>query len=319
MALRPPLRVVCALAGAAVLGAASGVACGSSARPTYAEGGDAPATEPAGGSFAGDASSRDDGGAVDGPCPDVDVLFVVDNSGSMADKQARLAASFPGFASAILTRLPSARSVHVGVVATSAYYDGKPGGCLVTKTSGPQSTNAACLAGAPYLDARQPDFAARFACVAKVGSGGDDDEVPMKSLLGALSAANAQPGGCNAGFLRPEALLVVVVITDEDDVRDADCDPFSAQGTCGSGGTPAEWAKAVIDAKGGHPENVVVLSLLSRTAGTCSNAPTVNLASFTKRFPTHAIGDVCEAAYDGFFASSLPVVDRACASFVPPR
>ncbi len=312
-----PMRLALLASCSAVLVVAL-AACGSEARVPFTED-DASTTEPTspGGAFAGEAGAKSD--ASDAPCPDVDVLFVVDNSGSMADKQARLASSFPGFASAILTRLPSAKSIHVGVVATSRYYSGRPGGCLVTTTSGPQSTNAACVVGTPYLDARQPDFASRFACVAKVGSGGDDDEIPMKNLLGALSTENNAPSGCNAGFLRPEALLVVVVITDEDDVRDADCDPFTGGGTCGSGGTPEEWAETVVAAKGGHPENVVVLSLVSRTAGACSNAVTVNVSSFTKRFPTHAIGDVCDAAYDAFFAGSLPVVDKACASFVPPR
>jgi hypothetical protein len=249
----------------------------------------------------------------------VDILFVIDNSGSMADKQQRLASSFPGFADVIQKRLPSAKTIQVGVVASSAYYTAAPGACLVKTTSGPDSTNTTCRVGAPYLDARDPAFAGRFACVAKVGAGGDSDEIPMKNLLGALDAKNVAPSGCNAGFSRPDALLVLVIITDEDDVKESDCDPFSGTGTCGSGGTPAEWAAAVVAAKGGHPENVVVLSLVSRKIGVCSNTVTVNVTSFTHAFQQGFVGDVCDATYDGFFAKALPLVDQACASFVPPR
>lgn len=142
----------------------------------------------------------------------------------------------------------------------------------------------------------------------------------MKNLMGALDPKNLAPSGCNAGFLRPDALLVLVMISDEDDVRENDCDTMGTGGTCGSPGTPADWAATVVKAKGGHPENVMVLSLLSRKIGVCSNTVTVNLSSFTRRFdPNGFIGDVCDASYDKFFTDALPLLDKACVSFVPPR
>ncbi|MBS2018069.1 MAG: VWA domain-containing protein [Deltaproteobacteria bacterium] len=303
------------------------LACGSAERTAF-EGGD-PSGASSGTSSSGGVPATGLGEPAkpppsdgDKPCPNIDVLFVVDNSGSMADKQERLAKSFPGFANAIQTRLAGAKSVQVGVITSSAYYGATPGSCLVRTTSGPSSTNAPCLAASapPYLDGKDPTFAPSFACVAKVGAGGDSDETPMKNLLGALDPKNLGAGGCNAGFLRPDALLVLVMITDEDDVRDADCDSFTGGGTCGSPGTPDAWAAAVVKAKGGHPENVMVLSLLSRKIGVCSNTVTVNLSSFTKRFaPNGFVGDVCDASYDKFFGDALPLLDKACVSFVPPR
>ncbi|MBX3192134.1 MAG: VWA domain-containing protein [Labilithrix sp.] len=294
------------------------VACGSSREGFDETNAPAGSGSGPGAPSLGEQAKPDD--TPDKPCPNVDILFVVDNSGSMSDKQARLAASFPGFAAAIQSRLSGAKSVQVGVIASSAYYGSAPGSCLIKATSGPESTKATCLTDTPWLDSRDPSFASRFACVAKVGAGGDNDEIPMKNLLGAIDAKNVAPSGCNAGFLRPDALLVVVMISDEDDVREADCDATMFQGTCGSGGTPEDWAKKVVAAKGGHPENVMVLSLLSRKAGVCSNMVNVNLASFTRRFDKNGfVGDVCDATYDGFFASALPLVDRACVSFVPPR
>lgn len=294
------------------------VGCGSSTRtspaPTAVDGG---ATNAGADIVADDASA--DGAARPG-CPNVDVLFVIDNSGSMADKQARLAASFPGFASAIASRLPSAKTVHVGVVTTSAYYGAAPQACLVRTTSGPSSTQATCLTTTSFLDGHDASFAPSFACIAKVGAGGDDDEKPIRGLLGALDPANNAPGGCNAGFGRPDAILVAVLISDEDDVKESDCDPSLGTGTCGSGGTPDEWAAKLVALRGGHPENVVVLSLLAPSGASCANAPTVNLAAFTHRFGARgAISDVCAPSYDGFFAASLPLLDQACTDFVPPK
>ncbi|MBK6695386.1 MAG: VWA domain-containing protein [Myxococcales bacterium] len=292
-------------------------ACGSSARDPNAAGrlpdGGAAATSDFVPSEAGPASA--DGGV----CPNVDVLFVVDNSGSMADKQARLAQSFPGFAAALQKRLPAAKSVHVGVVSTSAYYAGAPQECLIRKTEGPASSASQCLPAGAFLTTGESDFASRFACVAKVGAGGDDDETPMKSLLGALSDKTNAPSGCNAGFSRRDALLIVVLITDEDDVRESDCDPTTFSGTCGSGGDPDAWAQTVIAHKGGHKENVLVLSLVSKKSGDCSNVIGANVSAFTHRFGQNGfVGDVCSATYDKFFEDALPLFDQACTTFVPP-
>jgi hypothetical protein len=305
------------------------VACGTSARNPLGDGTSKPGADA--GDLLGDGGVRPGADGGGGVCPDVDILFVIDNSGSMADKQQRLANSFPGFAKAIQARMPAATSVQVGVVSTSAYYGkyptfSKPIECLVTATDGPQSTNAACLdeKGPHYLDGLAPGFATSFQCVAKLGSGGDDDEKPMKALLGAADPANAAPGKCNAGFARKDALLVVVVITDEDDARDPACqDAFPPAGTsCGSGGDPDAWYAKLVSFKGGHPENVLVLSLLSRSntqtnPGYCANGNTTRVLAFTNRFAKNGlVGDVCDASYDAFFTKALPVFDQACAGYV---
>ncbi|MFO0673496.1 MAG: vWA domain-containing protein [Polyangiaceae bacterium] len=312
--LPPDMRLVSLLGSFALLV----VGCGTSTRSAApssvtADGGGAEATA----IIDDDAAARSEPRAA---CPNVDVLFVIDNSGSMADKQARLAASFPGFANAIASRLPSAKTVHVGVVTTSAYYGASPQACLVRETSGPSSTQAKCLTQTSFLDGHDASFAPAFACIAKVGAGGDDDEKPIRGLLGALDPTNNGAGACNAGFARPDAILVVVIISDEDDVKDGDCDPTMGTGTCGSGGTPDEWKQQLVALRGGHPENVVVLSLLAPSGATCANAPTVNLAAFTHRFGARgAVGDGGAPSYDAFFSASLPLLDQACSDFVPPK
>lgn len=266
----------------------------------------------------------DGGGEVAG-CPDVDVLFVIDDSGSMADQQDSLIASFPGFVDGIRTRLRSAQSVHIGVVTTENYAGNPPAcreiGSLITQTAGPESSNRVCgpfASGASWLDSRDPLLAERFACVGKVGAGGDSDERVARALMNALDPARNAPGACNAGFSRPDSLLVVVLITDEDDVADG-CDGSGTCASYGSGGTSSEWYQAVVAARGGRAENIVVLSLIGRALDNpCGATPAARLLGFTNRFaPNNLIGDVCAASYDRFFLDALPVVSDACERWIP--
>jgi hypothetical protein len=267
----------------------------------------------------------DDGGAAVAGCPDVDVLFVIDDSGSMADQQDSLIASFPGFVNSMRTQLRSAQSVHVGVVTTEDYA-ANPAACrtigsLVTQTGGPSSSNRVCgpfQSGRAWIDATDPALADRFACIGKVGAGGDSDERVARSLMNALAPARNAAGACNAGFSRPDSLLVIVIITDEDDVPDG-CDGTGTCMTYGSGGTSAEWYQSVVASRGGRADNIVVLSLIARSINnTCGATPAARLLGFSNRFaPNTFIGDVCAANYDSFFADALPVVSDACERWVP--
>jgi hypothetical protein len=261
-------------------------------------------------------------------CRDVDVLFVIDNSASMADNQDSLIRSFPGFIGAIREHLAFATSVHIGVVTTDAYRDNDAScreiGDLVTNTGGISSSMSSCgpfASGGRYLDASEPDLDAKFACIAKVGAGGDDDERAARALLDAVDPARNAPGSCNAGFIRPDSLLVVVIITDEDDVMDGcdGSDPFGGCMSYGSGGLPDDWVAELVADRGGIADNIVVLSLLGRRADNpCGAVVAARLLGFARRFDDQGfVGDVCAESYDSFFAEALPIIDRACASYVP--
>lgn len=259
-------------------------------------------------------------------CPGVDILFVIDNSGSMADQQQSLVASFPGFITAVQTQLGGAKSYHIGVTTTDIYPDNAPNcieiGDLVTQTGGPSASNMNCqpfTSGTRYLDETEPDLGAKFACMGLVGTGGSSDERPMRGLLNALKPENNAPGGCNALFSRPEALLVVVIITDEDDVKDG-CDNDDVCMAYGSGGDKNSWYDELLSYRNGVAENIVVLALIGRKLDNpCAATPASKLLGFTNLFAERGfIGDVCAADYAPFFADALPVIDQACQHWVPP-
>jgi len=253
-------------------------------------------------------------------CRAVDVLFVIDDSGSMADQQASLIASFDGFVAGMREELGGAPSLHVGVVTTDAYRDNEAGcreiGDLVTETGSIGGSNRACgpfVSGGRYLT-QDDDLSTDFACVAQVGTGGDDDERAARAVLNAIDPSRP----CNAGFIREDALLVVVIITDEDDVRDG-CSDDGFGERCesyGSGGRGDEWLAELSTIR--DPESVVMMTLLGeRLDNSCGAVVAARLLGFARRFGESGhVGDVCAESYDEFFREALPIIGEACVNLI---
>jgi hypothetical protein len=165
------------------------------------------------------------GGKGDGPgggdptvrasCEHVDVVIAVDNSGSMAKEQQALRdVAFPAFASA-LRDVAAVADFRVGVLDACS----RPASF---HTRG-RTTDCRFAGGRVWMDASSPALESEFSCVANIDSrdaecsGDDDDEQPVTAATAALEAEWAAPGKPNAGFLRDDAMLVVVAITDEDE------------------------------------------------------------------------------------------------------
>jgi len=58
-------------------------------------------------------------------CTAVDILFIVDNSGSMSAHQAALAERFPLFVDVMLATLPVGTSLHVGITTQGGFWTGE--------------------------------------------------------------------------------------------------------------------------------------------------------------------------------------------------
>src|SRR5262249_8144002 len=63
----------------------------------------------------------------------------------------------------------------------------------------------------------QGDIADVFSCIAQLGDQGCGFEHQLASVLRALGADGVAPPAQNNGFLRPDAYLQVVLVTNEDD------------------------------------------------------------------------------------------------------
>jgi hypothetical protein len=170
------------------------------------------------------------------PSSKVDILFMVDDSSSMTPLQLKLATGFKDFMTS-LENLPGGMpDLHIGVVSSSmgagrntsidscptggdqgALHDRPLGStCAQTAltdhfiavhtdaTSGQLVTN--------YGAASLPDA---FGCIAALGSSGCGFEHQLSSVRHALDPALAPP--VNAGFLRADAFLAVILVTNEDD------------------------------------------------------------------------------------------------------
>ena len=128
----------------------------------------------------------------------VDVLWIVDNSGSVNNERERLARQFDRFLSALVA---GRVDFHVGVTSTDLSFETGDGGRL----RGPVR----------FIDRSTPDPRGAFRAAVDFPM----SDVPLEEALAAMHLALSPPNsiGANAGFLRDEAALAVIVVSDEDD------------------------------------------------------------------------------------------------------
>jgi hypothetical protein len=161
------------------------------------------------------------------PHNDVDLLFVVDNSQGMAPKQQALTAAFPALVQALRAAPAGVPNLRLGVVSTDlGAFGSRVAECDHSGRGILQVGSTAC-ASAPAgrfmvsLDggARnnfKGDPADAFGClVQSLGTAGCSFEQPLAAARRALDVLD-QPIE-NEGFLRPGALLGLLIISDEDD------------------------------------------------------------------------------------------------------
>ena len=249
---------------------------------------------------------------LDDQCGQVDFLFVIDNSGSMGGEQASLVANFPAFINGIQTVLETVDSYQVGVVTTDAYTYNVPGcnnlSSLVVQTGGNDSSNMMC---GPYAEGNNymtemDDLATSFSCAAQVGTVGSASERAMQATVEAVTQIDGGPGQCNEGFIREDALLVIVIITDEPDNN--------------SPGTPMTWYDDILAAKLGFPENVVVVSIINTIGGGCPGGVATDMENFTTMWGDNGhVIPICAPDYGPGFDDAVAIIDVACENYMPPN
>ena len=276
-------------------------------------------------------------------CEKVDFLFIIDNSVSMSDQQAALIASFPGFMSTIQSTLSATSDYHIMVADTddetrctadncqtgdmgadtlciqaangyacNTQFDACDNliGAGVVHPAGDGASNMPCsiAGGNRYITEGESDLTATFSCMAQVGLAGHPAERPMDSLVAAMSPQLNEAGGCNEGFLRDDAILVITFISDDPNYEDAD--------------GHQQWYDAVVDAKGGNADAVAVLGLTPNFDG-CQDGKGPPKGShwsdFVAMWGSHGLeASVCNLDYAPFFQQAVEIIDETCDDFEPP-
>ena len=221
----------------------------------------------------------DFGGRPPGCQGKIDFLFVISSWYSMKGHQAQLQEAFPAFID-IIEKDFDEFDYQIMVVDAAGYswlsecdscymcmncngceaFDGPadfpcqetPTGCDKTKGAGVTmpanfgASNQRCelFGDNRYIVKGEPELLDTFTCIATLGEG-PTGITAMQTVTAALQPEILGDGGCNAGFLRDDALLVLVVLQgDHDDL---------------SPGNPKIWWEFLLDKKNGNPDAVVAL------------------------------------------------------------
>jgi hypothetical protein len=217
--------------------------------------GDPPPTDPqpsgAAGATGAGGHGRDGGAGVAGsagvvvePLPprtshylasnrNVDLLFLIDDSSSMRLSQENLMRNFPVLMNTLQNLPGGMPNVHIGVISSDmGAGDGNIAGCdtsggkngILQYTARGSCTSTGLAAGAAYISDiggvrnYTGNLADVFTCIAAIGESGCGFEHQFAAVTRALGADGRGPAPAeNQGFLRPDAYLAIVMITNEDD------------------------------------------------------------------------------------------------------
>ena len=264
-------------------------------------------------------------------CEKVDILFSIDDSGSMSDNQDKLTAAFPSMAQTIDATLVAQQGIdyRIGVISSNPTDDTM---CLLN-LCGPNylgrlqhteaRVNCSEVPTGRWIEGSDgaTSVANQFTCIASLEQAQDfnGSEQGLEATRMALVDRVTDAEMYNAGFLRDDALLVLVLVTDEDDQSvwmTPTNWPLLGPGNPSPIPTYYDW---LVNLKGGHPENVVVVAISGpENGGGETDAPRIHqlLASFT---PNSYWTDISGADYSTPLQEALEVIQGSCDDFIPPQ
>ncbi|MCG8421070.1 MAG: hypothetical protein MJE77_24375 [Proteobacteria bacterium] len=272
---------------------------------------------------------------VDNACRHVDLLFSIDASSSMTDEIKALSdVVFPGLTTELndFINRGAIEDYRIGVI------DACPSpASLHSMGVDPMMGNAAkdCSFSTdkPWMDSSSPNLAAEFSCVTNMYTGDqsdlceddvmrwDNDERPAYAAATALSDEYLGSGGANEGFLRENALLVIVAITDEDEEVGNHVPDKTANAD--------QIYDKLIAAKGNNPKKMVLVGVAGATV-TMNDLPlgprchdgeygealqAIILKELTGKFVDQDRGvfwDLCKGQLENAVTQAIAVIEAGC-------
>jgi hypothetical protein len=299
----------------------------------------------------GDDSGDDSGDdGDDGPppppppmarCQAMDIVFVVDNSGSMVEEQTNLGTNFPMFANILdqyevapgqpLDYRVAVTTTGRTITTTVSLGMGFPP-ITITEPGDNGAFRNNCGPSRRWLERGDGNLASTLACRANVGTDGPG-AAEMALYGGMLSVGERIMDGTNAGFLREDALLAVVMLTDEDDCSRTD-DNLTigpTQDICSASYQPAGYitpqdAIEFYDALKGGRGRWATAVIAGPTACTSAFGDAVNAAklqTFVEATNTGTssqngvFSSICEGTLAPALQQALDTFQAACNSFPP--
>lgn len=233
----------------------------------------------------------------------LDILFMVDNSNSMREEQEVLAEQIVVMVQELISPsrpgTAAVEDMHIGIVTSDMGTGGYAISTCSNSTTGDngvlqnrdQGTVLGCqptysapgcrreecpwLAHSveyPDADPANDPIWEDFGCIATLGTGGCGFEQQMESTLAALTV-QAGPGMPNEGFLRPDSLLAIIYVSDEDDCSASNDELFNqSRSDLGPLNTRcafnpdllhpvSRYHDAFLDLVGGDPDRIVVAAI----------------------------------------------------------
>ena len=293
-----------------------------------------------GGDSGASDGAGDEGASTDG-CNKIDFLFSIDNSGSMEFAQDALREAFPDFAQSILENVGvedhhvmvidsddhrvvdegcdqfSAEQEHIELVSAVEktacderfgagnliYVENEDANTFVG-TLEVEETRCELDADRRYLTSLDTNFLTDFECVAHVGTVGSFRERPISALTAAL---RDEKDDCNAGFLRSDAILVVVVVTN--DFPDSGCEGDAEKDP----GEASKWVESLYEAKAGQKNAVTAIFFDDRGYG-----PIESFDAFVDGMGKNIIrSPVGLEDFSAVFEEAVVKIQESCEQFEP--
>lgn len=262
-------------------------------------------------------------------CQKVDFVFIVDDSGSMGQEQTALGQAFPQFATILENYQVSGGGkldyrVAITTTGRTVHYRVQPPlpglpAVAMNEAGDDGRFRATCNLPRRWLTREDPNVATALSCRANVGTSGPSFEMPFMTTMLALSARLQDT---NAGFLRDDALLGVIVLTDEDDCSRRDDNFTIREGDDGCAVAPAEMVGFLDQLKGGRGRWTAAVvagpTTCESTYGSALAAPRLQqFVSLANAGATQnaVFASICEANIAGALQRALDTFAAACDNF----